>query len=222
MAAAINARSQYLRYSRYFRRLTDAYTNVPVVRASVELLLTLFTISFFAIFALRPTINTISDLVSQIRSQEEIKTKLEQKITNLSKAQELWTREKTKVSLIEQAIGKTPEPDVYIKQVERLAISKGLSINFLKVDEVVLKGKIKNGEKDNSQAGGKKTKNSQAIDTTVSLAGSYGSLFSFLEGLENLRRTIEATSISFVSTKTPGQSQNTLVLTISSEVPYKE
>lgn len=218
MAAAINARGQYLRYSRYFRRLTDAYTNVPAVKASVEFLLTLFTISFFAIFALRPTINTISDLVSQIRSQEEIKTKLEQKITNLARAQELWTREKAKVSLIEQAIGKTPEPDVYIKQVERLAVSKGLLISFLKVEEIALKGKIKDGEQDKP----KKIKGTDAIDTAVSVTGSYGSLLSFLEGLENLRRTIEVTSISFVSTKNPGQFQNTLVLTISSEVPYRE
>lgn len=218
MAAAINARSQYLRYNRYFRRLTDAYTNVPAVRVSVELLLTLFTISFFVIFALRPTINTISDLVSQIRSQEEIKTKLEQKITNLARAQELWTREKAKVSLIEQAIGKTPEPDIYIKQVEKLAVSKGLSISFLKVEEVGLKGEVKNKEQNKP----KKTKSTDFIDTAVSVTGSYGSLLSFLEGLENLRRTINVTSISFVSTKNPGQSQNTLVLTIASKVPYKK
>lgn len=210
---ATNHRGQYLKNSRYFKQLVGAYENTPAVRISIELLLSLITISFFALFALRPTLNTISELVAQIRSQEEIKGKLEQKITNLGQAQAIWAKEQERIILVGQALPPNPNIDAYIKQIEGIAVSRGLSLTFFGVDETVLKGENKDQKKKGA------VKGIENIEASVSLSGSYSSLVLFVEDLEKLRRPVELISISFSLTRV-GQGQSNLLLTISNEVPY--
>ncbi len=217
MAVQTNYRGQYLKYSRYFKQLTQDYANVPIVRVSLELLFTLATISFFAVFALRPTLNTISELIANIRSQEETKIKLEQKITNLTRAQEIFAKETVRLLFTDQALPNTPEPDSYIKQVEKIAFSRGLTMSFLKIDEVLLRGKA-----DTKTQEGKEPK-MPGIDTltaSVSVAGPYPALILFLEDLEKLRRVISVTSASFTLTRGATEGAQTLTLTLASGVPY--
>lgn len=207
-------------YRRYFKRLVASYENMPAVRISLNILLTLFTISFFALFALRPTLNTISELVSNIKSQEEIKAKLEQKIKDLSLAQTVWNREQKRLELISQALPKNPQPDTYIKQIEGIVKRRGLLINFLKVDEVALRGELEEKSQEKT-----KIKNPKVgtLGVSVSVTGNYSSLLGFLEDLESLRRAGEATSVSFTAAKSLSPGQITLSLTTANEVPfYKE
>lgn len=207
-------------YHRYFRRLVASYENIPAVRISLNLLLTLFTISFFALFALRPTLNTISELVSNIRSQEKIKAKLEQKTKDLSLAQTVWNREQKRLELVNQALPKNPQPDTYIKQIEGIVKRRSLLINFLKVDEVALRGEL---EKQSQEKIKTKIPKIETLGISVSVTGNYSSLVGFLEDLENLRRAGEATSVSFAATKSLSPGQTTISLTTASEVPfYKE
>lgn len=210
-----NYQRQYLRYSRYFRQLTGAYRDTPALRASLEFLLTLFTISFFALFALRPTINTIAELWANINSQRQIKTRLEQKIRDLAVSQEIWKTEQKRMETLDRALPKNPGPDTYIKQIEGLAASRGLGISFLKVDEVALRGEVeKQGEK---KTKGQKT---ETISVSLLLSGSYAPLLGFLEDLENLRRVTDTTSVSFTTTKGVIPGQTVILLTVANEVPY--
>lgn len=207
-------------YRRYFRRLTASYENMPAVRISLNLLLTLFTISFFALFALRPTLNTISELVSNIKSQEEIKAKLEQKTKDLSAAQTAWNGEQKRLELVNQALPKKPQPDTYIKQIEGIAKRRGLVINFLKVDEVALRGELEKQSQEKTKTTIPKI---ETLGVSVSVTGNYSSLIGFLEDLENLRRVGKTASVSFAATKSLSPGQTTLSLTAVSEVPfYKE
>lgn len=56
----------------------------------VEVILTLFTISFFIIFAVRPAVVTISGLVGEINRKEELSQKMRQKINSVVVAQEQY------------------------------------------------------------------------------------------------------------------------------------
>lgn len=56
----------------------------------VEVILTLFTISFFIIFAVRPAVVTISGLVGEINRKEELSQKMKQKINSVVVAQEQY------------------------------------------------------------------------------------------------------------------------------------
>lgn len=212
--------TNYRGYRRYFRQLVASYENTPAVRMSLNLILTFFAISFFAIFALRPTLNTISELVSNIRSQEEIKTKLGQKIKDLSAAQTVWSREQKRLELISQALPEKPQPDAYIKQIEGIAKRRSLGINFLKVDEVALRGELEKQTQQKTKAENLKI---ETLGVSVSVTGNYSSLLGFLEDLEKLRRVGEPTSVSFTATKSLSPGQTTLSLTTVNEVPfYKE
>ena len=68
----VNYREQYAKYNKYFTSLRLVYTKKPEVRVSLNLLMTLLAISFFGLFALRSTISTIAELLSNVKSQEEI------------------------------------------------------------------------------------------------------------------------------------------------------
>lgn len=214
---AINYRSQYLKYNRYFKQLTDVYAKTPVLRTSLELLLTLFTISFFALFALRPTINTIAGLWASINSQKEIKGGLEQKIRDLSTAQKIWGVEQKRIELIEQALPEKPDPDIYIRQIESLAVTRGLLMNFLSVDKVTLRGETQIQGQEKEKA---KTPGLEMLGSSLSLSGQYSGLWRFLEDLEGLRRIVKPVSLSFSATRGQTPGQTTLLLTISNEIAY--
>lgn len=210
-----NYQRPYLQYRRYFRQLTDAYRGTPALRASLEFLLTLFTISFFALFALRPTINTIAELWANINSQKEIKGRLEQKIRDLAVSQEIWKTEQKRIETLDQALPKNPGPDTYIKQIEGLAASRGLGISFLKVDEVALRGEVEKQGEQKIKKG-----KTEIISVSLSLSGAYTALLGFLEDLENLRRPTETVSLSFSTTKGVNPGQTVILLTVANEVPY--
>lgn len=191
---AINYREQYARYSRYFRRLAGSLQR-PEVRASVELLLSLLAISFFSLFALRPTLNTIAELRSNISLQAAAKKTMEEKLQNISAAQSFWEEQKTKIDLLDQAMPTRPSPEFYLRQIEGLAAAEGValsSITFEDAEEPVLV-------------------------VSFSVIGSYERLSSFLAQLQALRRSIQIETLSFVLERTGPAN---LTLTVSGKVPY--
>lgn len=212
-----NTRESYAQYSRYFNKIREEIDKKPVVRASLELLLTLLTISFFVAFAIRPTANTIADLLANIRSQEEVKQKLDEKISNLKKARQLWTQEEKRLALLDEAMPKDPQPDKYLRQVEGLAALTSVSITSYAVEETNLYGQEE--KKPNSES--QKTKTStQKTRIAFSASGSYSNLVSFLENLETMRKIILVESVSLDQKKSTGN-QPELVLKVIAETPFK-
>lgn len=70
------------RYSQDLRR----YYRMPAVQVSLTLVLSLFVMAIFIVFALRPTIVTIVTLKKTIAESEKIRQQLSVKMTNLQKA----------------------------------------------------------------------------------------------------------------------------------------
>lgn len=216
MAAVSNIREEYAKYKRYFRRIADTYYRRPSVKASVELLLTLLTISFFAIFALRPTLNTIAELWANIASQKETSRALEEKLSNLGRAQLVFSQEEQRLALLNEALPNEPRPDQYLQQIEGLVATHGLSLESFNIDETLLLGKPekpKGRKKDE-----KEIPNVENIPISFSVSGDFSSLISFLEDTENLRRLIVIESLSFGAGT--GRRAGSLLLTIAGGVPY--
>lgn len=211
MEVSSNYREQYARYKRYFKRVAQEYQRRPEVRASIELLLTLLTISFFAIFALRPTVNTIAELWANIGTQRQIKQQLEEKLSNLAQAQVVWAQEQNRIELLNQALPTQPQPDVYLAQVEGLVAVSNLRLVSFNVDKILLLGKQEQTKKD-------KQVSPPAIGVTFAVSGDFQEIMSFLEELENLRRPTLAKSLSFGIGQ--GKQAGSLVLTVSGQVPF--
>lgn len=202
MAAAINYREQYARYTRYFKWLRESYSARPAVRASLELLLTLLTISFFAVFAIRPTAKTIGELFANIKAQREIASKLEQKLKDLGTAQNAWRSEEGRLILLDQTLPTNPKPAELLQQLESLAANYNTTLLSLSVEDATLLGP-------------KETNN---VKVAFSVAGNYDSLISLLSDTENLRRPVKVETISFSQGK--GKLSGQLVLAITGKAYY--
>ena len=59
---------------------------------TIELNATVFLIIFFVVFAIRPTVTTISSLVGDINAKEIQQTQLKTKINQIIKAQDLYSQ----------------------------------------------------------------------------------------------------------------------------------
>jgi len=209
------------KYTRYFQEIKEAYIKKPVVQTSVKLLLSLVTISFFAVFALRPTLNTISDLLAQIKSQEEIAQKLNDKLENLEKAQVIWNTQQQNIALLDQALPQKANSMEYIRQIESLATIPSLKIISLSLAKTALVGKnIVEEETDEKDT---PIKDTNKISLSFSVEGSYSSLSNFLKDVENLRRVIDEDSVSIRLAAGEGEQQTqTLLLAINTDVPFFE
>lgn len=211
-----NYREQYAKYGRYFENIKKSYLTKPHVKISLELLMTLLAVSFFALFALRPTVNTITELLSNIKSQEEINAKLDEKIKNLSLAGAVWTQEDKRRFLVNQALPQEPQPDGYLRQIEGLSARNSVSLIALSVQGVLLFGKEIKVE--NTQQNKQNRQGANTLSVSFTVSGSYKSLLAFIDELENLRRIIKVESLSFGPGK--GKNSDAILLTISGNIPY--
>lgn len=215
----INSRSQYAQYNKYFTKIREAYSQRIEIRESLELILSLLTISILIIFALRPTINTIAELFATLKSYQEISIKLEEKISSITKAQQVWGQEQDNLSFIDQALPSLPNPQVFLKQIEGLVGKHKLFVKSFSAENILLSGKSTTVSKELSEQ--EKANNTIAniklMKFSLSFTGTYSQVSAFLEDFENLRQTtiINSFGISLSATKL-----NEINLRIEGNVPY--
>lgn len=195
MKNLVNFRQEYGRYSRYFQEIKKVYTEREEVRDSIELLLTLLAISFFVIFAIRPTANTIAQLLSSINTQQEISNQLDEKIKSLSLAQSMFVQKQNDLANLEEGLTEGPFPEKYLRQIEGLAASTNVELSTLSFNDVVLIGKTETIQNTNENKN--RVQGTKDLRITFSASGDYQATYSFLERLEALRLPIKVDSFSF-------------------------
>lgn len=213
---ALGWRGQYLRYRELFLNVLAIYKTKPDIRVFLEILLSLATISFFTIFALRPTLLTISGLLVEIASKEETLGKIDQKINDLGTARVNFERERSRVPMIKTSVSDDPEVDILTNQL--LGASKQSSSNVLglTIAEIVLLGD--KGVQKKKEKTIELPESAGEINFSVNANGVYPALATFLSSLENLRVPLSLDSINLTLAKT--DEGKTLVLVISGRSPY--
>jgi len=169
----------------------------------LEILLSLATISFFGIFAIRPTLLTISQLVVDIKSKKETIATMDTKIKNLESAQQILLEETSRLPLLNTSVFDMPRPEVAARQFEGLANKNAVKILGLSFEKTTLKPL---------------PENSEAINLSVSATGSYQGLYSFLKDIENLRIPVQIDTVQIGASK--GENETFLTLVISGRIPY--
>ncbi len=189
--------TEYHRYQRYFTDLSRFY-QTKKARVYTGIILSLVTVIFFIIFAIKPTLTTIAQLLRQIKDQQKVVTELEKKITNLAQAQTEYLAVEPDLYLVDQALPQEPQVTLLIKQLETLAYQNEVKIDRLRFNEVDLAKKATT-----------KTEK-QAINFNLSVSGDYANLKNFLTSLSTLRRLIVVENFSFQkgSIETPSLSLN--------------
>lgn len=215
-------RKEYLRYKSFFLSITDLYRKKRDLRMFLEILLSLATISFFGIFAIRPTLLTISQLIVDIKSKKETIATMDTKIKNLESAQQILLQETPRISLLNTSVFDTPRPEVVARQFEGLSNKNIVKILDLSVEKIVLIAKGETIGKDEATETSTELKplpeNSEAINLSVSTTGSYQGLYSFLKDIENLRIPVQIDTFQIGASK--AEDETFLTLVISCRIPY--
>lgn len=209
-------RENYLRYKSFLLNTVDRYEERTDVRIYLEILLSLITISVFSVFALRPTLLTIAELIKEIEAKEELVNKLDNKIETITTAQILYDKQRSNIQLLKRSIPSNPKTDSLIYQLEGLVEKNGLMAQKLTINEIPL---LKTKTVQKPQDPNKKA-DSTFIDFDVQISGDYTLLLSFMADVEKLLRPIKISNTSIISQQDDETGDITLKLILSGEIPY--
>lgn len=98
-------------------------------RKFTTLALSFITIAFFGLFAINPTVGTISDLQKQIDDSTFVNQALQKKIANLTTLQDSYSQIQSQLTPIYDAIPATPALDTLAGQIHQIAQQTGIGIN---------------------------------------------------------------------------------------------
>jgi len=209
-------RGQYYRYRGYFLDILNLYKKRSDLRAFVEVILSLSTITIFLVFALKPTALTIISLVKEIKGKQIMISGLNQKISDLSKAQTLFAQNQDSIPNIDIAVETKPEPDTVSKQIIGLSAKNSVNILGLSVDQVTLIGKpvLVNVVSGSKPLPG----NAQEMSVSINIQGDYLNMLSFISDFENLRIASKIDLVGFNSSELNGV--KVINLLVSARVPF--
>jgi Tfp pilus assembly protein PilO len=175
-------KTQYHRYKHYFLKLHSVYEK-PVAKTSLTLILTLLTISFFSLFAIKPTFITIAKLSKKLNDSRKTNKALEAKIKSLKQAQIAYQKVEQDLDLVERALPNKVNFNSFSSKINLLSYQNKLlltSANFSKFNLLSV----------NFDAPTK-------LEFKISLAGNYLNIKNFLKELATLDRLVKITSVNF-------------------------
>ncbi len=115
--------------------LNKFYQN-PVAKISLELFLSVAAVIFFAVFAIRPTLLIMSDLIKEIEDKEKLDNQLQQKIAALSSAQSEYQIIKHRLEVLDVAVPNQPMILYSFKILEKVASDNQVIIQSVSLNEI--------------------------------------------------------------------------------------
>lgn len=190
------------------KTLLQFYHN-PVAVVSMELLLSVGAVIFFSVFAIRPTLLTMSDLLKEIEDKEKLVEQLDRKIAALATIQTEYLQLQDRLVVLDQALPNTPQLTYSLKIIEKIAQEQDLLITAISIGDIPEETDISP-----TVAG------IQRINVPVSVAvtSDYPTIRQFIESLQNNRRSFVIDTIVFSTSEEKGT--RTLGATITLYLPY--
>ncbi len=143
----------------------------------VYIVLTLITVSFFGLFAISPTLSTISNLNKQYDDNKLILDGLNKKLLDLASLDEQYKDLKSDIDGAYNAIPQTTKIPKLTRQIEDIASDSDVTLTKLTVGNVEIYPNIKNG-------------NIYSFAFTVSVQGDQITVNNFMASLINFDRII--------------------------------
>lgn len=139
--------------------------------------LTLFTICFFGIFAITPTLTTISNLNKQYSDNKLIYDSLQLKLSNLQRLDTQYETIRPDLPRIYDAIPRTTKIPQLTRQIEEIAANSGVNIKTLSFGTIEIYPNTKNDD-------------IYSFTFTVNVGGTADSVNTFLANVINFDRII--------------------------------
>jgi Tfp pilus assembly protein PilO len=181
----------------------------PVAKVSLELFLTIGLVLFLALFAIRPTLLTMSDLIKEIDDKKELNEKLGRKIAALGSAQSEYLTLESRLGVLDEALPSKPDLVRNLKLIEKIASDNRVLITSISI------GEIPPESDDTVPFANLKRQN---MTMSVAVVGDYPSIRTFVEKLQESRRAIIVDTVNF--TLDEGRNSRRLRATITINLPY--
>lgn len=212
---ALGWRRPYLRYREFFLNISALYKKRSDLRAFLEITLSLTTILMFLIFAIKPTVVTIIDLMQQIREKQSTLSGLTEKVSALKKANDLLTQNRKFIPNIDISVPTLPNPDTLSGQIFGIATKNSVEILGVSINQLSLVGV----DTTKSLSGLKPLPGkAKEIRFSVSVKGPFSNLNTFIKDFENSRIANKIDALTITSSTT--DKGLVIVAIISGRVPY--
>lgn len=193
-----------IKYEKYYKDLLPYFKKEKNQRY-FTIILTLGASIFFTLFAINPTLSTISKLRKELEDSRFVEQKLSQKINNLSSLSTGYQSIQKDITFIHDAIPLQPEAPLLVAQIQSIAQDSGVSVTELKVLPVNL----------NNQS----ATASSAFGFQLTVQANYEGLQTFTSDLTNMQRVISIDGISITKT---GEVDQNLEIEINGSAFYKK
>lgn len=189
--------------------LLDRFYHNPVALVSFELFLSVAVIVFFAVFAIRPTLLTMSDLIKEIEDKRKLAVQLTQKSAALTAAQSNFSAVAERTAVLDEALPRGVDLVYVLKVLEKIASDQQLTITTMTVLSIPPDPPVSVSITQLER---------QTMSIQLVVTGSYESIRTFAEELRNSRRSFVIERITFSTEDARGQ--KTLEATLLIGVPY--
>lgn len=207
----------YTRYKGFFLNISELYKKRLDLRSFLEVILSLFTIIIFLLFALKPTAITIINLLQQIKEKKATLSSLSQKVTDLQTVQGIIQKNQNNIENIDISIPSLPNPDVLSKQIEGIASKNSVSVVDITINPIPLVGKLENKTTLKEIKALPEGLNDMSFSTSI--GGKFVNLISFLRDMENMRIAVKIDRLGITSS-TEENGVVVITMLISGRVPY--
>lgn len=193
-------------YNRYYQGVKNIYQQ-PVMRASIEVILSVFAVALMVMLAIKPTLTIVVSLRKKIEDQSLVEKKITAKIAALSQAQASLTNNSSKLVWYEKAVPDKHTLDGLAKRLEILVQEGGVRLESLQFSAVPLLGDglVSKGEE------------AETVVMSFSVEGKLDQLLALMQEMERLDRVLLIKEIALQK-----QDNGRLKLTGKAEAYYKE
>ena len=190
---------QQLNYRSYTNRVKAMYRK-PVAQTSTALILTLITIAFFGFAAIRPTLSTVSELVSELETKRDLDKQISKKLLILQDLQDKYILNQNRLVVFNQAIPSEHDLNQYLLQLEYLAFINQTTFSSIRVDPLIVHGSEDLSSQESSHSEINTTH--PELKLSVSVDSEQQSIQNFLNDISRLKR------ISYIDSIDINRSQN--------------
>lgn len=183
----------------------------PIAKVSLELFFTIGAVIVFAVFAIRPTLQTMGSLIKELEDKRDLNQRLAQKVAALSTAQSQYEAVRERITLLDDAIPSTPEFQEALLIIEKLASESQLTIINLQAREVP-----QEPDPVTDVPFDRKARVSRPIVLTVT--GDYPTIRQLIENIQAQRRMLIVDTVVFSVVEQRGK--KVLQANITINVPY--
>ncbi len=199
---AIDQKRQQARNKRFLQS--------PQGKSLAWLSLSVFTVAFFLIVAIKPTIITITKLIKEIEEKEAAILLLDKKIGSLVTAQKIYAENGQRLPMLDQALPEKSEFPWLANFLDSVALSSQVELSSLSFEKINLNfvPSAKESEKPPPY---------RLVNFSTNAEGDYLNLKNFVSFLEGSRRLIliELAKVSETKKKDEEKINTTLQLNIS-------